>query len=206
MSDLEESCGGETVFSKGTRSGEDVPEKSELVHLLREQGETDMLKPGSWEEDMTIQCRTKLAVRPKKSRAVLFYSQFPNGTEDGMSEHGGCPVLAGTKWAANLWVWNAARKEFSHAPFKFGQEEKKTTAEGSFTSVSALFFNSGQDEKFNGARLYWHDQYFGELGAGESVRVNTYVSHVWNVKDRQGNTLHTWTINHASSEEQHFTI
>ena len=25
------------------------------------------------------------------------------------SEHGGCPVLEGTKWAANLWVWNGRR-------------------------------------------------------------------------------------------------
>lgn len=23
--------------------------------------------------------------------------------------HGGCPVLSGTKWAANLWVWNGVR-------------------------------------------------------------------------------------------------
>ncbi|KAL7576628.1 hypothetical protein ACA910_005566 [Epithemia clementina (nom. ined.)] len=212
MSDLEESWGGETVFSKGERHNnktDHIEDRDELTRHLRESGEISMLEPGSWEETMTITCRTKLSVRPQKSRAVLFYSQFPNGTVDNSSEHGGCPVLQGTKWAANLWVWNAARKEFDHAPFKFGQEEEEKkvgTSEGSFTSVSALFFNSGQDERFNGARLYWHDQYFGELGVGESVRVNTYVTHVWNVKDRQGNTLHTWTINQASSEEQHFTV
>lgn len=210
MSDLEESHGGETVFSKGERilkEGEVALDQKEVIRALRKKGEIRSLKPGSWEETMTGQCRTKLVVRPQKSRAVLFYSQLPNGTEDGMSEHGGCPVLQGTKWAANLWAWNAARKEFDHAPFKFGQEEeKRRPSGGTFTSVSALFFNSGQDEKFNGARLFWHDQYFGELGAGESVRVNTYVSHVWNVKDRQGNTLHTWTITHASNEEQHFTV
>ena len=206
MSDLEDKSGGETVFTKGSRGDGEAASKEEVVRLLRESAEIDSLEPGSWEEDMVVQCRSKLAIRPKKSRAVLFYSQYPNGTVDGMSLHGGCPVLEGTKWAANLWVWNAARKEFDHAPFKFGQEEKKAATEGSFTSISALFFNSGQDEQFAGARLFWHDQYFGELGAGESVRVNTNVSHVWNVLDRQGNVLKSWTITKASSEEQHFTV
>jgi hypothetical protein len=36
--------------------------------------------------------------------AILFYSQHPSGLMDPMSQHGGCPVLDGTKWAANLWV------------------------------------------------------------------------------------------------------
>jgi hypothetical protein len=26
-----------------------------------------------------------------------------------MSQHAGCPVLAGQKWAANMWVWNGCR-------------------------------------------------------------------------------------------------
>ena len=25
-----------------------------------------------------------------------------------MATHGGCPILDGQKWAANLWVWNKA--------------------------------------------------------------------------------------------------
>jgi hypothetical protein len=45
-------------------------------------------------------------VRPKKAHAILFYSQNPSGQHDRNSLHGGCPVLAGTKWAANLWIWN----------------------------------------------------------------------------------------------------
>ncbi|KAH8083378.1 hypothetical protein JL720_8260 [Aureococcus anophagefferens] len=32
----------------------------------------------------------------------------PDGTLDDYATHGGCPVLDGTKWAANLWVWNKA--------------------------------------------------------------------------------------------------
>jgi len=40
----------------------------------------------------------------------VFYSQHPDGSVNPASAHGGCPVLGGqTKWAANLWVWNAQR-------------------------------------------------------------------------------------------------
>ena len=62
--------------------------------------------PGSWEGRMVQQCRSKLAVRPTKAHAILFYSQHPDGVHDPSSLHGGCPVLEGTKWAANLWIWN----------------------------------------------------------------------------------------------------
>ena len=61
---------------------------------------------GSWEESMVGQCRSKLAVRPTKAHAVLFYSQHPDGGLDASSKHGGCPVIKGQKWAANLWIWN----------------------------------------------------------------------------------------------------
>lgn len=33
------------------------------------------LAPGAWEEAMVGQCKSALAVRPKKAHAVLFYSQ-----------------------------------------------------------------------------------------------------------------------------------
>lgn len=41
-----------------------------------------------------------------QGEAVLFYDVTPDGLPDDMAEHGGCPVLRGVKWAANLWVWN----------------------------------------------------------------------------------------------------
>ena len=55
------------------------------------------------------QCYSRFAVAPRKGDAILFYSQKPSGDLDPLSIHGGCPVLAGTKWAANLWVWNGRR-------------------------------------------------------------------------------------------------
>ena len=62
MSDLEDKSGGETVFTKGSRGDGEAASKEEVVRLLRESAEIDSLEPGSWEEDMVIQCRSKLAI------------------------------------------------------------------------------------------------------------------------------------------------
>lgn len=104
MSDLGEGAGGETLFKNAWPI--DLPEdqrKSRDVALeeLRESGEANFLKKGSWEETMVADCRSRLAVRPHSARAVLFYSQHPNGEEDTSSLHGGCPVLHGEKWAVS---------------------------------------------------------------------------------------------------------
>ena len=45
-------------------------------------------------------------VAPRRGDALLFYSQTPDGALDGRTRHGACPVLAGTKAAANVWAWN----------------------------------------------------------------------------------------------------
>ena len=47
-----------------------------------------------------------LRAAPIAGNAVLFYSQMPDGTLDKYSLHGGCPVLEGHKWSANVWIWN----------------------------------------------------------------------------------------------------
>lgn len=96
-------------------------------------------EPGSWEADMMVKCKTsftagashailyvysqmrhfsplfgahlsdRIWAAPVRAQAILFYSQFSGGELDPASLHGGCPVEKGTKWAANLWVWNAPR-------------------------------------------------------------------------------------------------
>jgi len=49
---------------------------------------------------------TALRSEPKAGNAVLFYSQGPSGELDKYSLHGGCPVIKGLKWSANVWIWN----------------------------------------------------------------------------------------------------
>lgn len=114
LSDVE--YGGETSFPHTDRLTADKSE--ELVNRLgeapTEEKQKEIIKDaglseGSWEEALTRACYAKFAVPPRRGDAILFYSQRPNGRLDINSLHGACPVLKGTKWGANLWVWNACR-------------------------------------------------------------------------------------------------
>lgn len=58
----------------------------------------------------TIFPRARLAVRPEKGKAVLFYDVGPNGKEDPMSFHGGAPVIKGEKWIMTRWLRERAFK------------------------------------------------------------------------------------------------
>ena len=197
MSDLPPGGGGETVFVQAWPSDGTRVDEATAIRQLRESGQADALSKGSWEERMAAQCRTRLAVQPKLARAVLFYSQLPDGTEDKLSLHGGCPVLNGTKWAANLWVWNAPRPEFQGAPLKKPLDDDSTliaNEESPYKKVIATFENSGDDPRLDQAQLFFEESFFADLSKGESVRVNTFESHVWHIVTRDGETLHTMTI------------
>jgi hypothetical protein len=47
----------------------------------------------------------QLVVKPEVGKAVLFYNQLPDGNYDERSQHAALPVIIGTKWLTNLWVW-----------------------------------------------------------------------------------------------------
>ena len=59
-----------------------------------------------------------MSIIPKSGDAILFYSQDANGNKDLSSHHGGCPVISGQKWAANLWIWNGPRFGFKGSPVR----------------------------------------------------------------------------------------
>ena len=66
---------------------EDHVQLNDAVDALRESGDVEnILTRDSWEEEMVAKCRSRLAVRPHSSRAVLFYSQNPDGTPDSSSK------------------------------------------------------------------------------------------------------------------------
>lgn len=46
-----------------------------------------------------------LKVKPKAGKAVLFYSQLPDGNMDDFSQHAALPIKSGEKWLINLWTW-----------------------------------------------------------------------------------------------------
>jgi hypothetical protein len=179
LSDLDENAGGETVFKnswpEGTKEEDKVP-LERAIEELRQSEAGSLLKQGSWEEELTAYCRTRLAVKPKKARAVLFYSQYPNGAQDHMAHHGACPVLQGTKWAANLWVWSAPMSDYEFAPRLWQEEESR--------QLSATFRNTGKNPKFDEAKLWYDDEmFFGDLGPNDPpIVVNTFAGHKWCVK------------------------
>ena len=82
LSDVEK--GGHTIFplSNGSRGG-------------RSSGDCEI--PGA------------LKVTPVKGEAIIFYSLTSDGMIDQYSLHGGCPVLEGTKWSANKWIWTQSK-------------------------------------------------------------------------------------------------
>lgn len=47
-----------------------------------------------------------LMVTPEAGKAVLFYSQLPDGNMDDFSQHAAEPVRDGEKWLINLWIWD----------------------------------------------------------------------------------------------------
>lgn len=171
---------------------------------LRASGDADRagIQRGSWEEEMVADCRRKFTVKPYSGRAVLFYSQTPLGEEDTMSEHGGCPVLEGDKWAANLWVWNTPREGNPGAPENEGVE-KPISSE--VESVHAIFRNSGRDASMRDAELYFDEAtYWGKLTAGaDPLSSNTYEGHRWNVRV-DGKVVKTFVI--GSDAQQEFIV
>ena len=192
LSDVDD--GGETVFTEAKpystayevrADGDDTSESTELNFITRETAvhETNeylknanlshLFVEDSWEKDMIIQCRSRLSVKPKKATAILFYSQYPDGRKDELSNHGGCPVLQGQKWAANLWVWNGPRVGYMKKNPVTGKLDQPE-----ITAVTASF----EAADVRGAVLYWENQLWEELVPGSSIKVNTYTGHVWNIK------------------------
>jgi hypothetical protein len=154
-------------------------------------------------------CRSQLAVRPHSSRAVLFYSQHPNGDVDKASLHGACPVLSNQKYAANLWVWNTPRTGFAGAPIKkkFQREGGGPVVSDTINlKISGTFENSRKDRNMDNAGLFYEDQFWGKFGKGDpSISVNTYEGHVWNVQV-DGKIVKTWVVRAKDGVNQKFTI
>jgi len=212
MSDLGETDGGETVFPYGIPSN--IPEekritKDEARAQLRSSEEGSVLVSGSWQEDLVATCRSQLAVRPHSSRAVLFYSQHPNGDVDKASLHGACPVLSNQKYAANLWVWNTPRTGFPGAPIKKkfqGESGSPVVTDTNINlKINGRFKNSGKDPIMDNAGLFYEDQFWGKFGKGDTLSVNTFEGHVWNVKV-DGKIVKTWVVLAKDGENQHFII
>lgn len=199
LTDVEK--GGETVFPKVAR-----PNPSENLS-----GYDEILpqEAYAWQRVMVKDCRTKLSVRPVKTEAILFYSQLNNGMADQLSLHGGCPVLEGQKWAANLWIWNGPRVGYPARPRKGmsgdstvdtdqqyeGKEKESQPESKPLPPIEATFQSMSA-----GVVLYWGDKKWGAIQAGVEVKVHTYPGHVWNARSSDGTLLARWQVRTPSDE------
>ena len=125
LTDVE--LGGETVFplAAGLKPTADGAPPGLAAEALSELA--------GWELQMASVCATKLAVKPVRAGAILFYSQDTSGQLLTSSLHGGCPVIRGDKWAANLWVWNGDR---------FGTEAVTLCFENTLSVPVVVYYDS----------------------------------------------------------------
>jgi len=155
------------------------------AYLAQKGTETEKSVPkASWERALLAECKSRLSVKAVKTEAVLFYSQHPNGTANFLTKHGGCPVLQGEKWVANLFIWNGPRNGYWIINKGTGEMERPKLG-----TVSASF----ESRDVQGAHLYWEDTAWEELAPGTPVKVNTFKGHTWHVRVN-GKTVFTWHI------------
>jgi len=188
LSDVDE--GGQTVFPLIDRPKiEDVKVKEYL-----ETKNTDdidwrnlSIEKNSWEDKMIYDCYSKLAVRPKKGRAILYYSQKPSGELDPLSKHGGCPVLSGTKWAANLWIWNK-KMPFGSSRFPANADNN---AKNNAIPISIDYQGHRTD-----IGLYWQGttKIGDNLRPKEAMRLSSYLGHSFVAKNEHGRIFASFTI------------
>eukprot|EP00512_Aurantiochytrium_limacinum_P002219 CAMPEP_0171497536 /NCGR_PEP_ID=MMETSP0958-20121227/7331_1 /TAXON_ID=87120 /ORGANISM="Aurantiochytrium limacinum, Strain ATCCMYA-1381" /LENGTH=543 /DNA_ID=CAMNT_0012031799 /DNA_START=1011 /DNA_END=2642 /DNA_ORIENTATION=+ len=182
LSDVEE--GGHTVFPLSTThegyNGE------QIVH------DGTVKTPGYIaERDARWACNTSstaLRSPTRRGTAVLFYSQTEDGAIDPYSLHGGCPVIKGMKFSANVWVWNRPK------PNKDQAKDSERPAPD-HNSIQMQFHN----HRDNAVNLFWDDGtdemlFQVEIPAGEMQSMTTYNGHSFVAKDAFTNqTVHRFT-------------
>lgn len=198
LNDLDENDGGDTVFEQIWPVGMTDKQKSEwsmsdsVQEFRRSVISPNLLKAGSWEERMAVLCGCRYTVRPKSGRALLLYSQLPNGQPDRSALYGECPVMNGTKWVASLRSWSAPRitMDFTRhylAEIPDDDSGDEDSEEPPVNQIIAEFRYVSGDPRFEGAGVYYdcgpYEEaiLFGTLGE-LPVNVNTFEGHRWYVQ------------------------
>jgi len=92
-------------------------------------------KGEGWKCNLAQNChKSNLVVKPEKGKAIMWYNHFLDKNTgwldelDQLSQHGGCDVLEGTKWVANLWltlVGEPGTDEAFKGWIDYGKDESK---------------------------------------------------------------------------------
>mmetsp|Transcript_10850 Transcript_10850/g.17768 ORF Transcript_10850/g.17768 Transcript_10850/m.17768 type:complete len:602 (+) Transcript_10850:450-2255(+) len=175
MSDVEE--GGHTVFPLSTThegyNGE------QLVHPG-----TDKTPGYIAQSDAEWVCNTSstaLRSSTKAGSVLIFYSQKPNGALDKYSLHGGCPVISGVKWSANVWVWNRPKPVLSKI-----KNSRKPAPD--LHSIQLSF----QNHRSVAVNVFWDDGspemvFQLQIPPNEVAPMTTYHGHRFEVRDANSN-------------------
>jgi len=142
--------GGCTVFPQATNHEPALTDLPPAHHL-------SLFSEHSMEYRMAKDCHKNMAVPPQQGTAALFYSITPDGRTDPKSLHGACPVIDGTKWGANIWIWNRQR---------FGllrTGEKRTL--------------NVKNECEKMVYITWEGKKNGSVNPGEVYTIGSYESH-----------------------------
>jgi hypothetical protein len=79
------------------------------------------------------------------------------------------------KFAANLWIWSNDHPASPHAIIRTFQPQSPP--------VRAVFRNTGTNDEFRSAVLYYGNQKFQNLGFDDApLPVDTYQGHRWHIK------------------------
>ena len=54
----------------------------------------------------TVFPKIGVTVTPVRRAALFWYNMLPSGNGDLRTLHAGCPVLIGSKWVSNKWIFN----------------------------------------------------------------------------------------------------
>jgi len=92
-------------------------------------------KGEGWKCNLAQNChQSNLVVKPEKGKAIMWYNHLLDdktgwlGELDQMAQHGGCDVIKGTKWVANLWltlVGEPGTEEAFKGWIDYGKDENK---------------------------------------------------------------------------------
>jgi hypothetical protein len=75
-----------------------------------------------------------------------------------------------------------------------------------YKQLQATFSNTGNDPSMEKAQLFFKDQFWTNLGHGDSeARANTYDGHYWNVRVG-GEIVKKWVISEKDGTPQSFQI
>eukprot|EP00472_Partenskyella_glossopodia_P005851 CAMPEP_0197536162 /NCGR_PEP_ID=MMETSP1318-20131121/53122_1 /TAXON_ID=552666 /ORGANISM="Partenskyella glossopodia, Strain RCC365" /LENGTH=497 /DNA_ID=CAMNT_0043093969 /DNA_START=64 /DNA_END=1557 /DNA_ORIENTATION=- len=107
--------------------------------------------------------------------AVLFYNQLEDGTLDHESLHGGCPVIEGEKWAANLWIWNRPRS--GSFRIKKGRKQRKPDKIVDGKVKFHIQNGAGVDIDVHWVNPQKELHNMGTVKPGEFLTLNSFVGH-----------------------------